>query len=315
MTSAAPASGDRALIVNADDFGLSDGVCAGIVHAWRAGVVTSTSVLINVAGAPRRVAAAHEHDPDLPMGLHLNLTTGRPVLPPARVPSLVDAEGTFHAFPQILARLPTIALAHVRAECWAQAQLLLEMGVRFDHLDYHHHLLPSYPPFFTVVRELASAYRVPIRRPLPTPMPAARPSLDRAQVSPMLHAALEIARRPRQALRLLHQITPAAYWHELHQITADDIATPDRFIAGFSGTTTRHDVAQLLAKLPAGVSELMVHPGFVDDQLRRLGGTAVASRPAELWLLVNPSLRALLQTSGIRLVSFRSLTRQPPARR
>src|SRR5690606_7724277 len=89
MPPQASREGRRVLIVNADDFGLSDGVTAGIVRAWREGVVTSTSAMINMDGAPERVAAARRSCPELPIGLHLNITAGRPVLPPEKVPTLV----------------------------------------------------------------------------------------------------------------------------------------------------------------------------------------------------------------------------------
>ncbi|TGU42153.1 ChbG/HpnK family deacetylase, partial [Mesorhizobium sp. M00.F.Ca.ET.186.01.1.1] len=38
------------LIVNADDFGYSKGVNLGIIEAHRAGVVTSTTTMVNMGG-------------------------------------------------------------------------------------------------------------------------------------------------------------------------------------------------------------------------------------------------------------------------
>src|SRR5690606_4514223 len=59
-----PSKRRRILIVNADDLGLSDGVTAGIVKAWQEGVVTSTSALVNIEGAPERIARVHREHPD-----------------------------------------------------------------------------------------------------------------------------------------------------------------------------------------------------------------------------------------------------------
>lgn len=62
----------RRLIVNADDFGLSDGVNAGIVRAHREGIVTSASLMVRQPGAEAAVSAARDC-PDLSVGLHLEL--------------------------------------------------------------------------------------------------------------------------------------------------------------------------------------------------------------------------------------------------
>jgi predicted glycoside hydrolase/deacetylase ChbG (UPF0249 family) len=62
----------KRLIVNADDFGLSDGVNAGIVRAHREGIVTSASLMVRQPGAEAAVSAARGC-PDLSVGLHLDL--------------------------------------------------------------------------------------------------------------------------------------------------------------------------------------------------------------------------------------------------
>ncbi len=80
----------RRLIVNADDFGLTPGVSAGILAAHRHGIVTSTTVLVTADVDRASLVAAR--DSALGIGLHVNLTLGRP-LTPAR--SLVDSSGRF----------------------------------------------------------------------------------------------------------------------------------------------------------------------------------------------------------------------------
>src|SRR5262245_24357839 len=96
----------RYLIVNADDYGLSPGLNAGVLAAHREGLVTSTSLMANQPWAAEAVAAA----PDtLGLGLHLNLTAGEPCARAAQVPSLVGADGRFLR----LDRLAEIGRAHV----------------------------------------------------------------------------------------------------------------------------------------------------------------------------------------------------------
>src|SRR3989442_4639335 len=73
----------RSLVVNADDFGLSAGVNRGVLEAHEAGVVSSVSVLVNAPGWTDAVQRLRDLGspllPGLGIGLHLNLTTGRPI--------------------------------------------------------------------------------------------------------------------------------------------------------------------------------------------------------------------------------------------
>ena len=68
----------RRLIVNADDYGLSRGVNTGIIEAAETGVVTSASMMVNLPGFNDAAARAGSR-PSLSLGLHLNLTTGKPL--------------------------------------------------------------------------------------------------------------------------------------------------------------------------------------------------------------------------------------------
>jgi|WetSurMetagenome_2_1015567.scaffolds.fasta_scaffold818368_2 predicted glycoside hydrolase/deacetylase ChbG (UPF0249 family) len=65
-------------------------------------------------------------------------------------------------------------------------------------------------------------------------------------------------------------------------------------------------LACALATLPVGVSELMTHPGLIDDELRQRSSHADL-RVAELAALIDPSARAAIDRPGIELVSFAAL--------
>ena len=146
----------RRLIVNADDFGLTPGVSAGILDAHRHGIVTSTTVL--VTADPDREQVRRAREAGLGMGLHVNLTLGRP-LTAAR--SLVDDSGrfirdarraAFRADPE-----------DVRAEVEAQVDRFISLvGRPPTHLDTHHHV-GTYSPVREVVLEAARRLGVPVR--------------------------------------------------------------------------------------------------------------------------------------------------------
>ena len=127
------------LIINADDFGISRGVNIGIMEAVEAGVVTSASMVVNLPGFGDAVERARSrHAPSL--GLHLNLTAGRPL---TAVPSLTRlSTGEFYPLPMLVARasLGLLDSSDIVNECQAQIDRMTEAGFRPTHLDSHRHV-------------------------------------------------------------------------------------------------------------------------------------------------------------------------------
>src|SRR5688572_23224395 len=111
------------LIVNSDDFGISENVSRGIIEAHQKGIITSTSTMVNLPAAAGAIKAAHEQAPKLGLGLHLVLSYGKPVSAPEKVPSLLRENG---AFPQNYAGLMEQLLKY-RAD-----ELELELRAQFD---------------------------------------------------------------------------------------------------------------------------------------------------------------------------------------
>src|SRR5262249_40646690 len=108
-----PSARMKKLIVNADDFGLTESVNRGVLEAHHRGILTSATLMANGAAFESAVALARAA-PRLGVGVHLNLSEGRPVSDPGSVPSLVDERGPFYASPvRLLAR---ILLGEVRLE-------------------------------------------------------------------------------------------------------------------------------------------------------------------------------------------------------
>jgi chitin disaccharide deacetylase len=146
----------RRLIVNADDFGLTRGVSAGILAAHRHGIVTSTTVLITVDVDRESLVAAR--DSGLGIGLHVNLTLGRP-LTPAR--SLVDASGHFIRDARRAAARASVN--DVEREVAAQIEKFTTLVKRAPtHLDTHHHV-GLHEPVTGVMLAAAKRLDVPVR--------------------------------------------------------------------------------------------------------------------------------------------------------
>jgi len=297
--------GPRFLIVNGDDFGLTDGVTQGIVAAWKDGILTSTTAMINIDGAPERVGLAHRAHPRLPIGLHLNITQGRPVLPAERVPSLVDRRGCFYQFLDLMEHLPQVSTEELRLECFAQAELMVSSGVPFDHIDFHQGLPAAYEPFFPVVIELARHYQVPARDPVPENVYGGIHVEGASTRSMALRETVRFAaRHPRLAMSLLPHVTPAAFKRTASELSAAGIPTTNWLVDAFYENAHVETMIAIIEQLPPGVSEVASHPGRVDEALHHAGRGYVEQRAAELDVLVDPRVKEALERCQVRLVDF-----------
>jgi predicted glycoside hydrolase/deacetylase ChbG (UPF0249 family) len=150
----------RRAIVNADDFNLTESVSRGILEGHQRGVLTSTTVMVNLPGLDRS-AALLQGLPRLSVGLHVNLTLGTPVLAAERVRSLVDGTGCFFRDRERLGKAgePEDIREEVRAQARRFKQVL---GRTPSHIDSHYHM-HRHPAVFEAVLDLAVALRVPLR--------------------------------------------------------------------------------------------------------------------------------------------------------
>lgn len=270
------------LIVNADDYARTPEVARGIRQAHRRGIVTSTTAMMNMPGAGQDLQLALGECPRLGLGVHLVLTSGRPLSGPARVPSLVDGDGDFYKLEPFLARLASLRVDEVEMEWRAQVGRFRAVAGRLpDHLDSHHHSSYFTEDLFRLMLELAHEYGCPIR------LAFAQGAAGMIGLPAQLAAGIA-----EFAPRLTAEYRPRA---------------PDAFYAGFYDEQATHqELIEILDSLPQGSSELMCHPGYVDAAL--LAGSIYArQREAELEILTDPSLKDAIRARRIELISFRDL--------
>jgi chitin disaccharide deacetylase len=139
--------GDRFLIVNADDLGLSAAVNAGIFAAAKRGIVTSASLMVRQGSAPAAAEEAAAH-PDLAIGLHVDL-----------------GEWVYESgeWTQAYLHCDTDDAAAVEAECQAQLERFRALlGRDPTHLDSHQHVHES-EPARGVAEALAAELVLPLR--------------------------------------------------------------------------------------------------------------------------------------------------------
>lgn len=154
-----PSDGARRpiLIVNADDFGLTDGVCRAVLRAHAVGVVTSTSALAVAPAFDRHSGALR--DSGLTVGAHLSAVGEDPPLLSAReIPTLVDRAGRFpQTWQGFVARVAAgrVDSADLEREFRAQVTKLAAAGLPLTHVDTHMNL-HLWPQVASVVLGLAA---------------------------------------------------------------------------------------------------------------------------------------------------------------
>ncbi|MCE1245492.1 MAG: ChbG/HpnK family deacetylase [Firmicutes bacterium] len=148
------------IIFHADDFNLTSGVNKGIIDAYKNGVVRSTSIMPNIPNFDESVELLNEN-PGLDIGVHINLTFGRPISDPSEVPSLVDDSGIFWRRPAMLADVADFE--EMKKEILRQMEVCLDAGLKPTHIDTHHHLHRSDPRALEILCELAVEHKMAVR--------------------------------------------------------------------------------------------------------------------------------------------------------
>ena len=152
----------RRLIVNADECGWSEAVTSGILRAHHEGILTSTTVMMNLEGAAEALDRARRQAPALGIGLHLNLTEGDPLAPRDRVGAILDRDGRLRPNPADLVRAlrgSGAGLAAAEEELQAQIVRARQFGLEPTHLDSHKHV-HLYPRLLPVVINLARRHGI-----------------------------------------------------------------------------------------------------------------------------------------------------------
>jgi hopanoid biosynthesis associated protein HpnK len=287
------------LIVNADDFGFTGGVNAGIIHAHQCGIVTSTTIMANGDAFEEAVALALQN-PALGVGVHLAAVGGSPVSDPRHIPSLVDKAGLLpRTLTALLLRLArgAVKMEHVEREFRAQVELVISRGITPTHLDSHKHT-HTHPLVMEALARVAREFGIPcVRRPFERPGagrftgPAARSRRGVHRKQRIL--ALAVAGRQSRFERV---------------IVRYNLRAPDRFFGvALTGLLDSAALRDMIGVLPEGTSELMCHPATYGDDLDRASTRLKRERERERDALTDESVKLALQRSNIATVSFRDL--------
>jgi predicted glycoside hydrolase/deacetylase ChbG (UPF0249 family) len=227
----------RYLIVHADDLGMAHSINAATIRAFKQGLVTSASIMVPCAWFPE-IAEFARTNREVDLGIHLTLTCERtsyrwkPVSPRDQVPSLVDEHGCFQSRLDVAAKWD---IGEVELEVRAQIDRALSAGVAPTHLDSH-----RFWPFERTGRQLFDIFR---RASLDYDLPFFV-SKDWCNRSSHLRSCLQGLDFLVDRTILIEPGTSSESWEEFY--------------------------CDAIANLPPGVSQLLVHLAFDDDEMRAM---------------------------------------------
>lgn len=305
----------RHVVLHADDFGMNAAVTRGILRGFTHGLLTSTSVLANAPDCSSALAAWNGlvdsarsgslpsagvrrglGDGGLPfdLGIHLNLTQGRPLT--RNYPSdLLDREGRFPGIFKLFRRLAGSERRYrdgIAAELEAQVRVLVDHGLPPSHLNGHQYI-ELLPGVSAVIPRLLIKFSIPVVR------VARERRLFRTT----------LLRRFQVADWFLGQVKRSFATQFLIDMRRYSVPHPDEFFGtAHAGRIDLGLIQQFLAgAVGTHLTEIGLHPGLNpepgpasaapdgwNDPLARL-------RPGELDLLTSPELADLFANSSVRL--------------
>ncbi len=271
-------------IIHADDLGMCHSANLAGERVLAAGAVTSGSIMVPCPAFDEMAAYAVKH-PQADLGLHLTFTSEwktyrwGPVAPRDKVPGLLDPAGfLWHEVEQVAAHASP---AEFEAELRAQVAKARAAGVKPTHLDTHMGTCFARPEYIKAYCQVALEEHIPAMIPGPT----------EANVAMAREMGLQYPRATVEALM------------------AQGMPTLDTLIRGVEGNdlpSRRQAYHQAIRNLKPGITQIIIHPAVMSDELRSITGTAV-QRDADYQVMCEPETLALIKAEGIKLVTWREL--------
>jgi predicted glycoside hydrolase/deacetylase ChbG (UPF0249 family) len=305
--------GGPRVVLHADDLGLNLAVSEGIFQGLKEGLLTSASLLANAPHAAEALAGwkdlLHDQragqlpsaelrrrldDPQQPfdLGIHLNLTQGRPLTADRYPAELLDEAGRFPGPFALFGRLcgaSTRFKAQLEVELCSQIEFMLDRGLKPTHLNGHQYveMMPALAP---VIPRIIEQYAIP----------AVRVPAERSWLSSFLPGF----RGVNAVLAMVKGFYAAKF---LRTIDRQGIVHPDAFFgSSHAGCIDLPLIERFLARPQFSIAEIALHPGCdttdgpcdLDDAWH---DPLAAARPKELEMLLSPQLGEFLVRRRLKL--------------
>lgn len=279
----------RRIIVNADDLGLTTSVNTAIFDVFRAGNLSSATLMVNMPGTRDAVERLKQY-PGLAVGLHFCITEGWPLTGSS---TLTDPRGAFLDRSTLIGRSlrGRTDAADVRREFDAQLARARELGVTVTHADSHQHVM-MLPAIFDAVAPVLERERLPVR-----------------MVDPPRGSVTGSLSRPGKAMKQwLNQRFAARDRARFRGRTNDSLVSVHDL--DITGPYDKGTYRQLLERAPQhDVVEVMVHPYLLGDDVRALYGDRLDAKWPflERCAAEHEALRNGPVFEGAQLINFTAL--------
>ena len=286
------------LITNSDDFGLTDSITDAIVDTHLNGIMTSTTMMVNMPGFEYAVKKAKEIS-SLGVGIHFNLTEGIPLATPNQIPDLIDNSGKF--LNNAAQRKNLIYGKHLynqaKIELTLQLEKLLDNGVKPTHFDSHHHIT-GVPCAFNASLNVAKKFginRARITNIYPVFTKESKLSFWRQMVE-------QLKVFPKALIHLRNKKTLIK--HKF--ITPNTKILPSKVIPNNMLLDPVKHFISVLSILKNGVTEISFHPGYENSDPNDSIKTAEI-RTRDLLIANSSEVKTYIKENNINLISFKNL--------
>lgn len=146
------------VIVNADDFGMSESVNRAILQSFDLGIISTTTIMCNMPGFMEACELAHQNKIIDRIGIHLNITEGLPLTEDIKnFPKFYSSGQMYKSFKGHFLNKEESRVVY--KEFQAQLNLCRKQGLIPTHADSHHHF-HHFWGIGKVVKELAIANNI-----------------------------------------------------------------------------------------------------------------------------------------------------------
>lgn len=118
----------KRLLIQSDDYGISDAVSSGIVAGIEEGIIRNTGIFINMEHIDKAISKIKNYN--VCLGIDINYVCGKPVSDISLVPHLVNKNGFFKSSKEIIQNNPLIKMNgvvyHFKHDPYPYDEILIE---------------------------------------------------------------------------------------------------------------------------------------------------------------------------------------------
>lgn len=275
---------DRVVIIHTDDIGMSHASYAACTDLWKAGVISSSAVMVPCAWFPK-VAAYCNSNASVDMGVHITLTceydTYRWGPISSREPNtgMLDDEGYF---PRTSAAVKANGDPDaVQREMVAQVERAIAAGINPTHIDTHMGTVFD-PKFFPAYAQLARQFKLPVMI----------PRLDEA------------------GMQRWGFVGDSAKWavNMLHAIEEENLPLIDH-LYGMPLNKPEQRIEQVFAAIDAlqpGLTHFIIHPSIDTPEARAISPD-LPSRIGDYETFMDERVRQHIKDAGVHVIGYHDL--------